>query len=116
MKTLAKSTVGSILTVHKVTGGKNQINKMETIGIMSGSDITLLDISQSKDIFYISVDSKELTISAEDAATVRVVKQFVRKKGDPIFLGGCCAYGNTADLWERINTMNQEEENGDNEL
>lgn len=109
VKSLADFIVGSKLTVHKVTGGKKQVLKMEAIGIMRGSDITVLDVIQSEDLLYIYSGSKELSISRKDAELVLVTAQFTRGKNDPIFLGGCCAYGNTADIWDRINALNQEE-------
>lgn len=110
MKTLAEATKGSKHTVHKIAGGKKQIKKMESIGIMSGSDIELLDILEMKKLLHILTASKELFISVEDAKYIKVIPQLVRGKNDPIFLGGCCAYGNTAAIWDRINEMNKEEE------
>lgn len=102
MKKLSELENGTIVTVTAVSGGRKKEKELEELGIMPGSDLTILDSDSSG--VLVDTGRRQIRLSDEDAGVIRFSPEFRRHK-DPVLLGGCCAYGNTGDMIERINRM-----------
>ena len=101
MKTLKETPVGVTVTVRKITGGRELTRELERMGIMAGSDLTVLETLPSDGILRVDTCRGERNISLENAMHIGVGEHFVRK-GDPILLSGCCASGNLSGLLDRM--------------
>lgn len=108
MKTLNELVPGTIVTVRKVTGGREIRTSLERLGIMAGSDLTILKTSEEG--VLVRTDRREVTLGPEEVEHIAIGAHFTRD-GDPILLGGCCACGNTGDLLDRMERLYKEEEN-----
>ena len=102
MKTLKDAACGDTFTVRKVRGDRAFVDQMAAVGIMRGSDVTLTAMLPDGGM-AIRTGCKELSLAAQQAEQIVVEEQFVRKSSDPVFFSGCCAYGNSAGIWDRIN-------------
>lgn len=101
MKVLKDIDIGSTITVRKVTGNRTVRNELESLGIMSGSDLTLLEVIQPEGTLRVKTGCREVLLSPEYAACIGVAEHFVRR-GEPILLCGCCATGNMTEMLERM--------------
>lgn len=100
MTRLMEGRIGQTYTVRKVKGGRAAAEALERRGLAAGSDVTLLAHTPDGGILA-RVMERELTLTPQEGADVVVDEQLVRKDTDPVFLGGCCAYGCTADVWDK---------------
>lgn len=100
MTRLMEGRIGQTYTVHKVKGGKLAAESLEQRGLAAGSDVTILERAPDGGILA-RIMGRELTLTPQEGADIVVDEQLVRKETDPVFLGGCCAYGCTADVWDK---------------
>jgi len=98
MKKLSEVGLNEIITVRKIFGGRVEEKRLEDIGIMPGSDITVL--AKSEDSIKVAYSCKMAELTISEAEMIGVSEHFVRKD-DPILLGGCCGGGNAIDLMEK---------------
>ena len=82
---------------------------MEELGILRGSDLTLLEVTQPEGMLRVRTDRRELLLTPEDGALITVGAQF-KREGDPVLMSGCCANGNTFAMMDRIEKKCCEEE------
>lgn len=101
MKELKDVEIGSTVTVRKVTGKRTTQKELEALGIMSGSDLTLLEVAENGGAVRVNTGRREVLLSPEQAACIGVGEHFVRR-GEPVLLCGCCATGNMTAMLERM--------------
>lgn len=73
---------------------------LERRGIAPGSDIVILSRPAEGALVRL-VNGRESSLTEEEAASLTLEEPRLRKASDPVFLGGCCAYGNTAEVWDK---------------
>ncbi|MGI6182328.1 MAG: ferrous iron transport protein A [Agathobaculum sp.] len=110
MKELKDVEIGSIVTVRKVTGKRAVQKELESLGIMSGSDLTLLEVTEPGGSVRVHNGRQEVLLSPEQAACIGVGEHFVRR-GEPVLLCGCCATGNMTEMLERMEKCFQAPDN-----
>ncbi|MCD8084445.1 MAG: ferrous iron transport protein A [Clostridiales bacterium] len=108
MKTLKETEIGTTVTVRKVTGDRATRKKLEKMGIMAGSDLTVLE-KMPDGAMAVSALRGQLELEAGEAACIGVGEHFVRRD-EPILLGGCCAYGDTTEMLRRMEAVYEEKE------
>ncbi|WP_459129731.1 FeoA family protein [Guggenheimella bovis] len=106
MKKLSELSIDSHVTVFKMKRNKAIQIKLEGMGIIPGVDLKVLKTDQNS--VAISTGNKVCELSKEEAEHVIVTELFCRK-GDPVLISGCCAFGNTGDIIERIKEYDEEE-------
>ncbi len=87
--------------MRKVTGKRAVQKELESLGIMSGSDLTVLEAAESNGSVRVNTGRKEVLLSPEQAACIGVGEHFVRR-GEPVLLCGCYATGNMTAMLERM--------------
>ncbi|MCD8121475.1 MAG: ferrous iron transport protein A [Clostridiales bacterium] len=108
MKTLKDIAVGTTVTVRKVSGGREVRKKLERMGIMAGSDLTVLETG-ADGTQTVSGLRGQLRLDAQESAFIGVGEHFVRRD-EPVLLGGCCAYGDTTEMLRRMEAVYAEKE------
>ena len=98
MRKLTEVESNEVVTVRKILGGRANEKLFESMGIMPGSDLTVLE--KSEDSIKVSYGRRTAEISLKDAEQIGVGEHFVRKD-DPVILSGCCGGGNCIDLLEK---------------
>ena len=103
MKNLKKLVPGTVITVKRVGGGYAARKELERSGILAGADLTILCVMDDSVTVDAGKGPRQLT--PEEEAAITYQEQF-RRNGDPVLLGGCCAYGNTGDIIDRMQESN----------
>ena len=103
MKNFGGVEPGTTVTVSRITGGKKIRKDLEKKGIMAGTDLTMLCTEKLR----VRSGKGECDLSTEEAEAIRFSEQF-KRNNDPILPGGCCAYGNTAGMLERMSEVNDQ--------
>lgn len=86
-------------TVTRIRGRKIAA-ALVSRGIAPGSDIVVLSRSEEGALIRL-VNGIENALNKEEADGLVLEEPRLRKASDPVFLGGCCAYGNTAEVWDK---------------
>lgn len=107
MKTMKDVACGSTITVRKVTGGRAVEKRLEELGIMGGTDLTLLEVLPEGALRVKRGCCRELVIDAADAERIVVGDQF-KRNGDPVLVSGCCGGGDISALLERVEASAKE--------
>ena len=97
---LRQGTAGKVYTVSWVKGGGRIARPLEERGVVAGVDVTLLSLTPEGGAL-VRLRDREFSLTPAEAENLVVDAPLVRKKGDPVFLGGCCGYGNTSAMWEK---------------
>lgn len=100
---LRQGTPGKVYTVSWVKGGGRIARPLEERGVVAGVDVTLLSLTPEGGAL-VRLRDREFSLTPAEAENLVVDAPLVRKKGDPVFLGGCCGYGNTSAMWENTST------------
>ncbi len=87
-------------TVKRIKG-RDIARALEGRGIAVGSDLTILAREQDGSALVRLVNGREINLSAVETAGMALEEPRLRRASDPVFLGGCCAYGNTAEVWDK---------------
>ena len=98
MKDFCTLLPNTIITVQRIAGGRDIKKSLETLGIMAGSDLTIVSLNDG----LVTVDAGRgpVELSQEQAGAISYTDQF-KRNGDPVLLGGCCGSGPVTDLLER---------------
>ena len=99
MFSLLESEQDKTYTIFRIKG--KQKKPLENKGIAVGCDITLLSFADDGSALVKLANGLEKNLSPEQADAIMIDRQWIRKSSDPVFLGGCCAYGNTAEVWDK---------------
>lgn len=95
-----ESELDKTYTVKRIKG-RGIARALEDRGIAVGSDLTLLARGEDGGALVRLVNGREVPLSAEETAGMALEEPRLRRASDPVFLGGCCAYGNTAEVWDK---------------
>lgn len=104
MKTLKDIQPGLTVTVQKVGGGRKIQDDLERRGVMSGTDLTVLETLSDGSV-RTEMFRGELVLTPAEAEQIKVGEHFVRHSDDPVLLCGCCAGAYTAEIMERMETV-----------
>ena len=96
---------GMVVTVQSVSGSRELKKKLERDGIMSGSDLTVVSLEEGKTV--VSTGRFTHALSPEECSVLRITEEF-KRHNDPVLLGGCCAYGNSVEMVERVERVFEE--------
>ena len=92
---LSKTYTVSRIRGHKATAALAQRS------IAVGSDLTILSYTAADGARVRLINGREEALSPEEAASLTLDEIRRRKKSDIINLGGCCAYGRSAEVWDK---------------
>lgn len=105
MRDLKELEVSRVVTVTRVSGTRDQKKQLENLCIMSGSDLTMLGVTEAG--VRVHNGRTEVELTHELADCIRFSEQF-KREGDPMLIGGLCAGGNNTAFFERFEkTWNQ---------
>lgn len=105
MRDLKELEVNTTVTVTRVSGGREQKKELEKLCIMSGSDLTMLGVSDEG--VRVNNGRSEVVLSHDLAECIRFSAQF-KRNGDPMLIGGLCGGGNNSALFEKLEKTWQE--------
>jgi len=91
MKSLKELAPGTIVTVSRVTGSKEQKLQLEKLGIMAGTDLTVLNV-QDEGVMA-SNGRQDVALSNALIDCIKFGTQFKRTK-EPMLLECFCGGGN----------------------
>lgn len=107
MKTLREVAPETIVTVSRVTGKKEQKLHLEKLGIMPGTDLTVLGATDEG--VLVNTGRQELLLKDELIEIIRFGSQFKRTK-EPMLLECFCGGGNNEAFLEHFEKVWQERE------
>ena len=107
MKSLKELSPETIVTVSRVTGKKEQKLQLEKLGIMAGTDLTVLRVAE--DGVLVDTGRQEVLLTDALIETIRFGSQFKRTK-EPMLLECFCGGGNNEAFLEHFEKVWQERE------
>ena len=111
MRNLKEVERNTTVTVTRVSGSRDQKKELEKLGVMPGSDLTVLGVGDMG--VLVNNGRTEVMLSNELVECIRFGAQF-KREGDPMLIGGLCAGGNNTAFFERFEKTWQQLEKEEN--
>ncbi len=108
MLSMTKVAAGATFTVVRI---KNRplAKRLEGEGILPGADIRITAVRP--DFITVEYRGHAFSLTQDEAVQIILDEPLQRGPQDPVFLGGCCAYGNSARVWDEfVNEEKQDRE------
>lgn len=102
--------LGKTYTVSRIRGRK-ATSALAQRSIAVGSDLTILSCAEKDGARVRLINGREEVLNPEEAASLTLEEIRLRKNSDIVSLGGCCAYGRSAEVWDKY--LNDEAPGGD---
>ena len=89
--TLKEALKGNTVTVTKISGSRDFKKSLENVGIMPGSDLTMIDIDNEGSRVMVKDNRREHVLTFEEAGSISVTERFGLREGEErIVRPGCC--------------------------
>lgn len=87
-------------TVSRIRGRKVSAT-LARRSIEVGSDLTILSRTAADGARVRLINGREEALSPDEAASLTLEEIRLRKNSDMVSIGGCCAYGRSAEVWDK---------------
>lgn len=107
MKAMRELAPETIVTVSRITGNKDQKLQLEKLGIMAGTDLTVLRVTEEG--VLADTGRQQILLTDDMIEIIRFGSQFKRTK-EPMLLECFCGGGNNEAFLDHFEKVWQERE------